>query len=225
MSLRVARETIMQEEFDSGSLTPLCSVIHFVQEAGLYIGQVSHGKEVVGTFRMQAVAEGAALQTNVNLATVRGTQAEARRVNAPGGVVFYSSFGTIGYSVKLWRTEGGRRELEFDSQKLGDEDLFAVTLLHPGDYEVADERDGSLCRLYVGERKPAKKPYRPPAPAIAGLGDRAMSEATSAPLSPAQTQVFRAEGHARIKVRLADNSRAQARGKSSGKAEWRKEPE
>lgn len=225
MSLRVAREAIMQETFDSGSLTPLCSVVHFVQEPGLYIGEVARGKDVVGTFRVQAVGDGAARQANIDLATVRGTQAEAHLVLAPGGIVFYSSFGAIGYSVKLWRAGGSRRVLEFDSQKLGADDLFTVTLLHPGDYDVADESDRLLCRLQVSERKRGKRPYRAPAPAVAGLSEEAIDDSEPGRLRQTQTQVFRAEGRARIKVRLAETDRVAAPRPRSEKVEWRRSRE
>lgn len=222
MSLRVARETVMQEEFDSGSLTPLCTLVHHIQEPGLYIGEVIHGDKVVGTFRVQAVGDGADGQVTIDLATVRGTESEARLVLAPGSVVLHTSVGAIGYAVKLWRSGETRRDLEFDSRDLGADDLFAVTLLHPGSYEVADEGDRSLCRLSVSPCESGEKPYRPPAPNVAGLSDEALEDAKSLQLRQAQTQVFRAEGRSRIKVRLAESDRAALK-PPTAKIEWRRD--
>lgn len=224
MSLRVARETVMQEEFDSGSLTPLCTLVHHIREPGLYIGEVSRGDKVVGTFRVQAVGDDADGQVNIDLATLRGTESEARLVLAPGSVVLHASVGTIGYSVKLWRTGGERRELEFDSRDLGADDLFAVTLLSPGDYHVVDEGERSLCRVSVSRCESGKKPYRPPAPVVSGLSDEALEDTDSLELRQAQTQVFRAEGCSRVKVRLAESDRAVLK-PPTAKVEWRREEE
>jgi len=222
MSLRIARETVLQQEFDSGSLTPLCTVIHHVEETGLYIGEVAHGESVVGTFRVQAVGDGADRQATIDLATVRGTATAARLVLAPGSIVLHTSVGTIGYSVRLWRSGDQGREPEFDSQDLGADDLFAVTLLYPGDWEVVDEDDRPLCRLSVEACEPDDRPYRPPAPAVSELTDEALESAGSAQLHQAQTQVFRAGGRSRIRVRPAEPERA-ALERPEGKVEWRRE--
>lgn len=222
MSLRVARDVILQQEFDSAALTPLCCLVHSVKEQGLYIGEVARGKETVGTFRVQAVGDGAAHQANIDLALVRGSQHDSRLVLAGGALVFHCSSGTAGYSVKVWRNQGGRRKVEFDSRKLGADDLFTVTLLHPGDWEVVGEDDRLLCRLDVGPCKPGRKPYRAPSPVMTGLDEASIEGAGVGKLKQAQTQVFKAEGRTRIRVRLTEASRVAA-APGPDKVQWRRE--
>jgi hypothetical protein len=220
MSLRVARDIVMQQDFDSAALTPLCSLIHFIEQPGLYIGEVVHGDNVVGSFRVQAVGDGAARQANIDLALVRGMQEPVHLVLAGGALVFHSSSGTIGYAVKLWRAGEKRRTVEFDSRKLGADDLFGVTLLYPGNWEVTDEKDRPLCGLTVKACKRSKKPYRAPAAAMMGLGKESLEGEEPASLKQVQTQVFKAEGRARIKVRLAQADRVAASA-APAKVQWR----
>ena len=40
MRAKVDRATTLQTQFDSSALTPLCTVIHRLQEPGLYQGEV-----------------------------------------------------------------------------------------------------------------------------------------------------------------------------------------
>lgn len=43
MRAKVDHATILQNQFDSSALTPLCTVIHRVEEPGLYQGEILSG--------------------------------------------------------------------------------------------------------------------------------------------------------------------------------------
>jgi len=125
--------------------------------------------------------------------------------------------------VKLWRVEGSKRPVELDSRKLGNDDLFTVTLLQPGTYEVFDDDEEPIWTLEVDPRTPRKKQFRAPAPAIVDLGEESLSDEPAGRLEQTQTQVFRAQGRKRIRLRrVAEKSLAATSGQAD-KAVWRPE--
>jgi hypothetical protein len=219
MKARVAREVLQQEVFDSSALTPLCTVVHIVKAPGQYAGEVCREDKAVGTFRLEAGGASAPRQVTIDLASIRGAQNDPFTVQAPGASVFYVSRGKAAYSVQLRKVGDEDQEAEFDSRSLGPDDLFTVTLLHPGNYDVADENDQTLGQLKIDEVTPGKKPYRPPPPKISGPAALTAKKVSS--LNPAQTQVFHAEGRTRIRVNLLKPTAAKV-SEESRKVRWPK---
>ena len=212
MRAKVDRATILQNEFDSGALTPLCTVIHRIDDPGLYQGEVLSDGRVVGRFSVQAGLREAGSQVNIDLAAVRRMQREAFQVQAPGAVVFFVSRGTEGLAARLRRADARAEDFVFDSRELGENDAFTTTLLQPGTYEV--EMQGRRERQRVLVRAAARaeqQRYVPPAPALLrqpGQQSRAISE-----VGQAQTLVFQENTGTRVKVRLTQPAQeAQARG-------------
>ena len=96
MRAKVDHATILQNQFDSSALTPLRTVIHRVEEPGLYQGEILSGGQVIGRFSVQAGLKEAHSQVNIDLAAIRRMQRESFQVQAPGAVVFFVSRGTEG---------------------------------------------------------------------------------------------------------------------------------
>lgn len=222
MRAKVDRATILQTQFDSGALTPLCTVIHRIDEPGLYQGEVLSDDRVVGRFSVQAGLREAGSQVNIDLSAVRRMQREAFQVQAPGAVVFFVSRGTQGFAARLRRADASAGDFVFDSRELGENDAFTTTLLQPGTYEV--EMQGRRERQRVQVRAAARaeqQRYVPPAPTLLrAQQSRAMSE-----LGQAQTLVLQENTGPRVKVRLtqpAQDAQARDTQQRPGKPRWRK---
>jgi hypothetical protein len=224
MRAKVDRATILQNQFDSAALTPLCTVIHRIEEPDLYQGEVLSDGRVLGRFSVQAGPRDAGSQVNIDLAAVRRTQREVFQVQAPGALVFFVSRGTQGFAARLRRADARAEDFVFDSRELGENDAFTTTLLQPGTYEV--EMQGRRVRQRVQVLAAARgeqQRYVPPAPTLLrqpGQESGAISE-----VGQAQTLVFQENTGSRVKVRLTQPAQpAQVRDMEQGtrKIGWRK---
>src|SRR5680860_819034 len=162
------RPVFTQHRFASYSLTVLATLVHRFTETGTYQVAVSgRGRTRIDTL---TVKEGAAhRQVNIDMAKPGNAPGQlgsqgcccepaAGRELAPGGVVaFYASTGTGSYEVTI--TQLGEREKRVvlsSAESLPAGDLFAVTLVRPGTYEVRDESSTASAEVYIwipkGER-------------------------------------------------------------------------
>jgi len=141
----INRGTILQNGFDSGRLTPLCVVIHEFQSAGEFQGKVYQDDRPVSNFRLSVNKNSTNKQVNIDLATLTpeeprqsGAQPQARFDLQPGGnAVFYVSSGRGGNAVTINQI-GLQSFVVFDSRSLDKGDIFLVTLLRPGQYQLTN---------------------------------------------------------------------------------------
>jgi hypothetical protein len=160
MPVILNRQMFTTRVFDSGALGVLGSVIHQFSEPGLYEAVIRQKDATVTSFWFEVSDSSSNMQLDVDLATVarpsgpKGTSDDdcgcggksappARAVptvSPKGYVLFYVSQGDGGYSVRVGRH--GSEKPVFDSTTLGASDLFAVTLLAPTRYAMAN-RTGS----------------------------------------------------------------------------------
>jgi hypothetical protein len=223
MRAKVDRATILQDHFDSAALTPLCTVIHRIEEPGLYQGEVLSGSRVVGRFSVQAGPKETGNQVNIDLAAVRRMQRESFQVQAPGTVVFFVSRGTQGFAVRLRRAGARAEQVAFDSRELGENDAFTTTLLQPGTYEVEMQGRRERQRVQVLAARDEEQRYVPPAPTL--LRQTGQQAGTTVEVGQAQTLVFQEGTGSRVRVRLAQPAQeAPARDaeRRTGKIGWRK---
>jgi hypothetical protein len=94
-------------------------------------------------------------------------------------------------------------EPAFDSSRLTEADVFALTLVRPGTYAMRNELGGAEGRIVVTYPVVGDAPYRPPAPAevTAAEGRFAPDELV---LGPGQGIIFRIATPSRIRVELLE---------------------
>jgi hypothetical protein len=164
---------------DSASLTMLASVIHCFPEIGNYDGVVFRGADIVGRFQIKVVdntlPETGDLteprkQVNIDLRALDlpvADQFESMvcncfQVKTGGYVVFSVSTGPGGYAVEIKKTGSkcGSTKV-FDSRKLGEQDLFAATVLRPGTYCITNAETKKCSELVVAYPEMGKIPKQP----------------------------------------------------------------
>jgi hypothetical protein len=157
MKARVNRHMLNQTGWDSGSLTPLASVMHCFKEQGEYHGLVLRGKDTVGQFDLLVDECAPDTQVDIDLDTL----SQARYSKDSGGArfvisprqpaSFYVPRGRGGYAVMI-RKPGTKRNCIFDSRELGDGDVFTVTPIRDGHYAFSN-RNSVKGELIVERRK------------------------------------------------------------------------
>lgn len=210
----VNRELFTQVGADSGALTMLAVVAHRFCEAGDYVGAVMRGEEEVGSFRLRADESSPATQVDIDLASLgpgprRGDpECDCRAedsdpifvVNPSGYALFHVSGGPGGHWVRVGRMREGE-DIAFDSHHLDDEDLFMLTLIRPGTYSVRNTLTKAQGEIVVPFPKPAKEPYRQPAPIEITCAGKSFRPARTK-VQAGQGVVWRFKGPARIQLEL-----------------------
>lgn len=217
MKLSVNRHLFTQTTLDSGSLTMGLAAIHNFSEEGDYFGTILYKeKEDVGNFQLTIDRECPAMQVNIDLFKLHqpvpgkskcnsSTSENERRfiLNPNGYAIFYVSNGAGGYSVMVGESRGGVQSRIFNSLKLMDEDMFAVTMVRPGYYNVINICNRTRGELFVAYPKIGKVPYRPPNPiSIECTKDRLAPNRIK--IENAQGQLYRLKVPSRIKIELVE---------------------
>jgi hypothetical protein len=199
------------QAFDSGALGVLASVVHRCTQAGPYAAVVRrHGREV-GTVSWQVSDDMPDMQLSIDLSGVRGRARgpEGCGCDGPspspptlrtgGYVLFHASSGVGGFSVSAG-PENEKAEHVLDSERLGEGDLFALSLLEPAIYSVRNvlgDARGSLSVTFSAER--ARSIAAQQAQHVEAFADR--FEPNEVALASGQGLVFRIHEPARIVVR------------------------
>lgn len=196
MKTRINTYALRQTTVRSASLGVLGSVAHPMNEDGVYAGTVFQDGKPVAAFRIEVGANFSKSQADVDLALlIPRRKAMESRHDSPsfelvskGYLVMYVSEGPGGFHVALERA--GRREDRagsvFDSRTLQQGDLFIVTLLRPGLYEMHDDLGKAKGQIKVTYPKPGKNPYVPAEPARVDV--------TADGFRPAEVSVGAAQG-------------------------------
>ncbi len=145
MSLRLNKYLFTQTSWTSEALTPLVTVAHTPAELGKYNGVVLCGKETVGLFDLvvEEKTEGSNRQIDLQAIVDRRITGgdEAFHVQYKKPVFFYVPSGKGGYSVVLFRYEGKKKVVVFDSRKLNKGDVFMFSPVRRGKYAMTNGRD------------------------------------------------------------------------------------
>ena len=156
MKAKVNLQLLKTTTFDSGALGLLAMVIHQFHSVGYYqVAIRQQGRSVADTdFVVDEKSE--VLQLNIDLARIAQEtkmrpddhkskrEKQMMRVVSPKGYVLFYASAVGGYSVIVSKEDG----LIFDSTKLSEGDLFAVSLLEPGNYSMMN-RIGSASGAIV----------------------------------------------------------------------------
>jgi hypothetical protein len=229
ISALINRQVFTTRVFDSGALTVLTSVIHQFAEPGLYYVTIRRGDAVLGTTRFEVVAEAGPTQLNLDLSvagspaaaaspflrSTRGTAAKdcncgdhgaaARAhgadatptVSAKGYVQFFVSQGEGGLSASVARSDGDK--VLFDTTTLGAGDLFALSLIAPATFSMANKLGKATGKITVTFSKEVARRLKATAPVYVDASKSAFSP-NDIPLSSGQGLVFRVTDAARVVV-------------------------
>ena len=179
--------------FDSGALGLLAYVIHQFQE-GRYTAVVNRDQKNVGSINFLVESTSDNIQLMIDLATV-STVAEVPKVSPKGYVMFYVSGGEGSYSVVASEESGA--SLVFDSTKLSDNVLFAVSILEPATYSMVNQAGSATGEIQVtpaGNTDPHTLPTQYVDVSTASF------DPTKINLQSSQGLVFRIKGPARIVI-------------------------
>lgn len=228
MSARFNSLFLNQTTFDSASPLGSAVVVHRFDDEGEY--DVELGREgelpdrVALSVAPQATDAQVAQASSVTIdaaGAAPGTIAAQRRSKLQDGgfASFTSAHARSAGSVIVARRRDAKKA-EFDSRRLGEPDVFAVTLVRPGLYAVRNtlakvKAEGRIVVTYpvVGER-----PYRPADPVDVVCAKKGF-DPERLEIGPAQGIIFRFETAARLLIELLepdDGPKAGPRGRWSG---------
>jgi hypothetical protein len=161
MRATINRQIFTTTVFDSGSLVMLTSLVHQFSAPGIYRAEVRRAGQAVAAYAFEASEKTGVPQLDVDLASLHHEaqrrsdcacsehrQAGMPVVSTAGYVVFFVSHGDGGYSVGVGG-EGLPRRPVFDSERLGEGDLFALSLLEPVRYVMANRLGEARGRIDV----------------------------------------------------------------------------
>ena len=158
MKAKVNIQLLKTTTFDSGALGMMAMVLHQFRAAGHYRAAIMEQGRAVTDVDFEVDEKSEVMQLDIDLAqAVRNakTRPEAcdcksekqttRGVSLKGYVLFHASSGG-GYSVIV---SNGGDKVVFDSTKLGDGDLFAVSLLEPANYSMTNTMGSAAGEIAV----------------------------------------------------------------------------
>jgi hypothetical protein len=158
MKTKVNLKLLKTTSFDSGALGLLAMIVRQFPENGNYRAVILRQGKIAAEVGFEVNARSEADQLNIDLAACE-QKAKAREdecakqgamqavgvVSPKGYVLFHASSGE-GYEIIVSR-EGGKES--FNSSKLERGDIFAVTLLEPGIYEMKNSIGNASGQIVV----------------------------------------------------------------------------
>jgi hypothetical protein len=214
MPARINTHALRQIQIESGSLGILGSLAHPLGDEGDYVGIVSKNDAQVAAFRLRVDGKVSVPQVDVDLAGLlpeaKG-RAERHRepayvVTQKGYLVLLVSQGPGGFSVSVEKvaTDKSKPQRVYDSRSLQRGDVFIVTPLRPGSYDMTDSVGKAKGHIRVAYPEVATGRYEPPAPVTVTVTERGFNPA-KVELRAAQSVVFQIESsNASLIVNLAE---------------------
>ena len=223
-----------QTSFDSGALSGLGAVVHRLTQPGEHRVTVLQAEKPVQTFPLRVLAmpgqppRGRQVAPDLRpLSAARPMEVHVdlgRALSAPGRVapqlpedlavveqgyaVFHAPPGSAGLVVQLHAPQAETGAPAFDSRQLQNGDIFAVTLLRPGRYSLANSlrSAGTAVQGEIRVSYPVvgATPYRPPDPLQVQVGEGGF-QPSSIQLQPLQGLIFHIGNvAARIQIDLVE---------------------
>ncbi|MGB3919729.1 hypothetical protein [Methanothrix sp.] len=160
MKARVNLQLLKTAAIDSGALGVLSMVVHQFSSPGRYSIAISNQGKVLKYIQFDVDAKSEVMQLDIDLAQAATLKKKAHTSATPsskiedqteqiispkGYVLFHVSSGS-GYSVMVSDSLG---RAVFNSMKLDNNDLFAVSLLEPGSYSMRNSIDSAAGEITV----------------------------------------------------------------------------
>ncbi len=227
MSARFNSLFLNQTTFDSASPLGSAVVVHRFDDEGEYEVELGREDEMPDRVAL-SVASAAKKDQAAQASSVRidiagaapGTIAGLRhnKIDVGGYASFTSAHARSSGSIIVARKRGAKAA-EFDSRRLGENDIFAVTLVRPGLYAVRNTLGKAEGRIVVSYPVVGDRPYRPADP-VGVLCTKKGFSPEHLEIGPAQGIIFRFEAVAHLVVELLerdDGPKAGPRGRWSGR--------
>ncbi len=207
--------------FDSGALGPLAMLIHRFVKVGRYRAAVLYDDVPVGETSFSVDDDSTVMQLDLDLAAVRREKARAagcdcdartasttpQTVSPKGYVLFYASSGT-GHAVTVFDDTG---TLVFDSRRLAEGALYALSPLEPARYSVLDKASNAKGELLVTLTEEAAKRIKILDPINVKVAEAAF-EPQRVELTASQGLIFHLKGPGRIVIeKQQDDPESQTR--------------
>lgn len=133
----------------SRALTVLTTIFHRFTEAGDYEVFILNDGQVVQRHHLSVVTENGPYQFNLDLTADNG--GNGLTLNVGGVIGFYASSGTGSYIVRVQQLTSEEKRTVLDSEQgVPAGDLFSITLVQPGAYQVRDSMSGGTTLVRVG---------------------------------------------------------------------------
>lgn len=228
MKAKVNIQLLRTTTFDSGALGMMAMVIHQFRSAGHYRAVVMERGRGVADLDFEVDEKSQVMQLDIDLAqAVREAKSRpedccceskprTKCVISPEGYVLFHASSGSGYSVIV--ANGGDKPV-FDSAKLGDGDLFAVTLLEPATYSMTNKLDSTEGEIVVSLTPEMAKRIKALETCYIDVGGKGFDPG-KVELTSSQGLVFRVKGKARIVVDKKYASRSECGGEPV--LRWRK---
>lgn len=208
MKAKVNLQLLKTTTFDSGALGMLAMVIHQFCSAGHYRATIKEKGHAVTEINFEVDEKSEVMQLDIDLAQsvqnvktrpedcgCKGGKQTALVVSPKGFVLFHTSSG-YGYSVTV---SNGKGKLVFDSTKLDNGDLFAVSLLEPASYSMSNKIGSAKGEIIVSLTPDAAKRLKTLETRYIEVSQK-LFDLESIELSSSQGLVFRIKDSARILI-------------------------
>ena len=229
MNSKVNIQLIKTTTFDSGALGMMAMVVHHFHSAGHYRAAIMEQGRAVTDVDFEVDEKSEVMQLDIDLARAfqsakarpeacgcKSEKQTTRVVSPKGYVLFHASSGG-GYSVTVSNAGG---KVVFDSTKLGDSDLFAVSLLEPGDYSMTNTLGSAAGEIVVSLTPKMAKEIKTLETRYIDVSEKAFAP-ERIELTSSQGLVFRIKGTARILIEKKYPSRAE---RAKPTIRWQKLP-
>jgi hypothetical protein len=212
MSVRPDMALFTQTDVDSAALTVHVAVGHAFRAPGRYTGSVLRGEETVGSFLLDVDAECHDMQADIDLAAgasrapgvapreLSSEHGREFRVSPQGMVLFHVGSGPGGLAARVGPIDEELGREAFDSRKLGDGDIIAVTLLRPGTYRARFGRGDAKLRVTYPD---IKRGIRAMDPVVFEASEGGLKP-KAAELQPTQGQLYRLSSGGRLQIELVE---------------------
>lgn len=138
MKAKINRKLLNTTTFDSGSLGVLAMVLHPFTSSGRYDVAITKNGRIVRNSSFVVHKESKKSQLDIDLSSSKlNSDDNLHDVSPKGYVLFHVSSGS-GYSVSVKNENGDN---SFNSKELTKGDLFALSLLKPGEYSIVNKLD------------------------------------------------------------------------------------
>jgi len=139
----------------------LCTIVHPLGKEGQYNGEVFIKKQCVGSFQLIIQEKSDHTQADIdvslfdplNISKIMGIPRNHFEMSKGGYVVIYASGHHNGAYVTITRSGEKAESKEFDTRKLGKDDLVVFRPFHPGKYKLTNKLDGKEASFAIEEKK------------------------------------------------------------------------
>lgn len=198
--------------FDSAAPSGTATLVHTFEHPGTYSMVVLREDGVVARFGLTVGAEAPdrkSIPEHVivdvhaiqHQRSIGSTPDRDPLLVRPGGSVAFRNSGHSEPYAVVAQPVGDAKVQAYDTRRLEQGDIFAVTLIRPGEYAISNQDTKSEGRVVVSYPVIGAQPYRPPSPVFVDCGEKGF-DPQRIELKPAQGIVFRVLVPSRIKIKL-----------------------